>query len=60
MDKSSFEVSLKDHHWLATFLDPHYKRFEFLPICTGEKLYFRTRMLSGVAKWIVERKEKSL
>ena len=38
MDKSFFESSLKAHHWLATFLDPLYEHFEFLPTTTREEV----------------------
>ena len=43
-----FETSLKAHHWLGTFLDPHFKRFEFLPVSTEEELVFKTRLLSDI------------
>ena len=36
LNKLFFETSLKTHHWLGRFLNPHFKRFEFLPISTEE------------------------
>ena len=48
LNKSFFETSLKAHHWLGTFLDPYFKRFEFLPVSTDEKLVFKTRLLLDI------------
>ena len=50
MDKSFFESSLKAHDWLATFLDPLYKHFEFLPTTTREEVSFKSRVLSNAEK----------
>ena len=49
-DRSFFAASLKAHHWLATFLDPRFKRFEFLPIITGDQISFKKTLLSDVDK----------
>ena len=56
MDKLFFESLLKAHHWLATFLDPLYKHFEFLP--TREQVSFKGRLLSDVEKWSLQHMEK--
>jgi len=45
MDRSFFEASLKAHHWLGTFLNPDFKRFEFLPTETRDDLAFKTTLL---------------
>jgi len=59
LDKAFFADSLKAHHWLATFLDPHYKRFEFLPTGTREEIVFKKRLLTDVEKWIMQHMEKA-
>ena len=48
LNKSFFETSLKARQWLGTFLNPHFKRFEFLPVSTDEELVFKTRSLSDI------------
>ena len=58
MDKSFFESSLKAHHWLATFLDPLYKHFEFLPTTSHKEISFKSRLLSDVEKWSLQHMEK--
>ena len=45
LDRLFFAASLKAHHWLATFLDPHFKRFEFLPITTVLGMKFRSKKI---------------
>ena len=54
LDRSFFAASLKAHHWLATFLDPHFKRFEFQPIITGDEISFKKTLLSDVDKWALQ------
>ena len=54
LDRSFFVASLKAHHWLATFLDPYFKRFEFLPIITGDEISFKKTLLSDVDKWALQ------
>ena len=54
LDRSFFAASLNAHHWLATFLDPHFKRFEFLPIITGDNISFKKTLLSDVDKWALQ------
>ena len=58
LNKSFFETSLKTHHWLGTFLNPHFKRFEFLPVSTDEELVFKTRLLSDIDNWVLKHMEQ--
>ena len=51
-------MSLKADHWLGTFLDPHFKRFEFLPVSTDEELVFKTRLLSNIDNWVLKHMEQ--
>ena len=58
LNKAFFEMSLKAHHWLVTFLDPHFKRFEFLPVCANEELVFKTRLCSDIDNWVLKHMEQ--
>ena len=60
LDKVYFADSLKAHHWLATFLDPHYKRFEFLPTGTRDEITFKRRLLTDIDKWVPQQMERSV
>ena len=51
---------MKTHHWLATFLDPHYKRFEFLPTGTRDEITFKRRLLTDIDKWVMQQMERSV
>ena len=51
---------LKAHHWLATFLDPHYKRFEFLPTGTRDEITFKRGLLTDINKWVMQQMERSV
>jgi len=57
MDRSFFEASLKAHQWLGSFLDPDFKRFEFLPAETRGDLAFKTTLLQDIDKWALEHME---
>ena len=58
LNKLFFETSSKAHYWLGTFLDPHFKHFEFLPVSTEEELVFKTRLLSDIDNWVLKRMEQ--
>ena len=58
LNKSFFETSLKAHHWLGTFLDPHFKRFELLPVRTDKELVFKIRLLSDIDNWVLKHMEQ--
>ena len=45
--------SLRAHHWLATFLDPDFKRFQFLP-CQNVFNFFR-----DIDDWALEHMERA-
>ena len=51
---------MKAHHWLATFLDPYYKRFEFLPTGTRDEITFKRRLLTDIDKWVMQQMERSV
>ena len=58
INKSFVETSLKAHHRLGTFLDPHFRRFEFLPVSTDKELVFRRRLLPDINNWILKHMEQ--
>ena len=58
LNKLFFETSLKAHHRLGTFFDPHFKRFEFLPVSTDKELVFKTRLLSDMDNWVLKYMEQ--
>ena len=56
VDRTLFE-SLKAHHWLATFLDPDFKKFDFVPDRSRSDILFKSRLLSDIDKWIIQHME---
>ena len=55
-----FADSLKAHYWLATFLDPHHKRFDFLPTATRDEIAFKRRLLTYIDKWVMQQMERTV
>ena len=48
-----FKGSLKAHHWMSTFLDPMFKRFDFLPNITHADRLFKAQLLVDLELWIM-------
>ena len=48
---------MKAHHWLATFLDPDFKKFDFVPDRSRSDILFKSRLLSDIDKWIIQHLE---
>ena len=51
--------SLREHHWLATFLDPDFQRFQFLPCQNVEDNNFKRRLLRDIDDWALEHMERA-
>jgi len=51
---AKFWPSLKAMHWMATFLDPSFKHFEFLPQNTAGDTRFRRNLLQDLDTWLME------
>ena len=51
--------SLRAHHWLATFLDPDFKRFQFLPCQNIEDNNFKRQLLRDIDDWALEHMERA-
>ena len=51
--------SLRAHHWLATLLDPDFKRFQFLPCQNVEDNSFKRRLLRDIDDWALEYMERA-
>ena len=58
LNKSFFETSLKAHHWLRTFLDPHFKRFYFCPSMQTKNWCLRQDYFQIETSWVLEHIEQ--
>lgn len=47
-----YYTSLKAYHWVATFLDPAFKAFSFMPLITDKEKRDFAKLRNDVRKWI--------
>ncbi len=40
-------------HWVATFLDPTFKNFNFLPVKTNADMRFKRNLLADLDQWLL-------
>ena len=50
--QKKFYTSITQYHWIATFLDPGFKSFSFLPNSTSADKEFKRDLLKDIPEWL--------
>ena len=46
-------LSMTALHWIATFLEPSFKHFDFIPQSTSDEARFKQNLLKDIDDWMV-------